>query len=104
MIEVKWEFKGLDQDRTVQAAVEKVVRRLQRELGAIVCPIHERSPILRVSGSTLSTLDIGFETCCQSLMDETTARIHHIRKRTRPASSGRDARSHRSEARPRPLL
>jgi hypothetical protein len=81
MLEVKWEFQGIDQGRAVQVAVEKIVRRLQRGLGAIVCPVHNRSPLLRVGGSTLSTLDIGFETCCQSLMDETTARIHGIRRR-----------------------
>jgi hypothetical protein len=81
MLEVKWEFQGIDQGRAVQVAVEKIVRRLQRGLGAIVCPVHHRSPLLRVGGSTLSTLDIGFETCCQSLMDETTARIHDIRRR-----------------------
>jgi hypothetical protein len=81
MLEVKWEFQGLDQGRAVQMAVEKIVRRLQRGLGAIVCPVHQRSPLLRVGGSTLSSLEIGFETCCQSLMDETTARIHDIRKR-----------------------
>ena len=81
MLEVKWEFQGVDQGRAVQVAVEKIVRRLQRALGAIVCPVHHRSPLLRVGGSTLSSLDIGFETCCQSLMDETTAQIHDIRRR-----------------------
>ena len=81
MLEVKWEFQGLDEGRTVQSAVEKIVRRLQRGLGAIVCPVHGRSPLLRVGGRSLSSLDIGFETCCQSLMDEATARIHDIRKR-----------------------
>ena len=81
MIEVKWEFQGIDQGRTVQSAVEKVVRRLQRGLGAIICPAHKRSPLLRVGGSSLSTLDIGLETCCQRLTDETTGRIHDIRRR-----------------------
>jgi hypothetical protein len=81
MLEVKWEFQGIEEERVVQAAVEKVVRRLQRALGSIVCPTHGRSPLLRVRGTMLSTLDIGFETCCQALMDETTARIHDIRKR-----------------------
>ena len=79
MLEVKWEFEGIDQGRTVQSAVEKIVRRLQRVLGAIVCPVHGRGPVLRVGGTTLSSLQIGFETCCQSLMDETTPRIHDIR-------------------------
>lgn len=81
MLEVKWEFRGIDQGRTVQAAVEKIVRRLQRGLGAIVCPIHRRSPLLTVGGSTLASLEIGLETCCQPLMDETSVRIHDIRKR-----------------------
>jgi hypothetical protein len=81
MLEVKWEFQGIDQGRAVQMAVEKIVRRLQRGLGAIVCPVHHRSPLLRVGGSTLASLEIGFETCCQSLMDETSVRIHDIRKR-----------------------
>jgi hypothetical protein len=81
MLEVKWEFQGIDQGRTVQAAVEKIVRRLQRALGAIVCPIHRRSPLLRVGGSSLASLEIGFETCCQPLMDETSVRIRDIRKR-----------------------
>ena len=81
MLEVKWEFQGLDQGRAVQMAVEKVVRRLQRGLGAMVCPVHRRSPLLRVGGSSLASLDIGLETCCQSLMDETTVRIRDIRKR-----------------------
>ena len=81
MLEVKWEFQGSDQGRTVQTAVEKIVRRLRRGLGAIVCPIHKCSPILRVGGSAPSGLDIGVETCCESLMNETTARVHDIRKR-----------------------
>jgi hypothetical protein len=81
MLEVKWEFQGVDQGRAVQLAVEKIVRRLQRGLGAMVCPVHRRSPLLRVGGSSLASLDIGFETCCQSLMDETSSRIHDIRKR-----------------------
>jgi hypothetical protein len=81
MLEVRWEFQGIDKGRTVQMAVEKIVRRLQRGLGAIVCPVHRRSPLLRVGGSTLASLEIGFETCCQLLMDETSARIHDIRKR-----------------------
>ena len=80
MLEVKWEFQGIDQGRSVQMAVEKIVRRLHRGLGA-VCPMHKRSPVLRVGGRVLSGLDIGFETCCQSLMDATTARIDDIRKR-----------------------
>jgi hypothetical protein len=89
MLEVKWEFQGIDKGRTVQGAVEKIVRRLQRGLGAIVCPIHQRSPLLRVGGSTLSSLEIGFETCCQSLMDETTSRTHDIRKRGRTRALAR---------------
>jgi hypothetical protein len=89
MLEVKWEFQGSDQGRTVQTAVEKIVRRLQCGLRAIVCPIHRRSPLLRVGGSTLSSLDIGFETCCQTLMDETTARIQDIRKRGRTRALAR---------------
>jgi hypothetical protein len=80
MIEVKWEFEGgIDEGQSVQSAVGKIVRRLQRGLGAIVCPYHGRSPVLRVGGTTLSSLEIGFDTCCQLLMDETTARIQNIR-------------------------
>ena len=79
MLEVKWEFEGLDQGQSVQSAVAKIVRRLQRGLGAIVCPVHGCSPVLRVGGTTLPSLEIGFETCCRLLMDETTARIHNIR-------------------------
>ena len=81
MLEVKWEYQGVDQGRTVQTAVEKIVRRLQRGIGAIVCPVHGRSPLLRVAGSTLASLEIGLETCCQPLMDEASVRIHDIRKR-----------------------
>ena len=91
MIEVKWDFQGDDQGRVAQTAVEKVVRRLQRALGAIVCSVHRRSPALRVRGHMFSTPDIGFDTCCQALMDETTARIHDIRQRPRVVS-GRNRR------------
>ena len=83
MIEVKWEFEGDDQGRVAQTAVAKVVRRLQRALGTIVCPVHRRSPALIVRGHMFSTPDIGFDTCCQALMDETTARIHDIRQQPR---------------------
>ena len=96
MLEVKWEFQGIDQGRTVQSAVGKIVRRLQRGLGAIVCPVHGRSPVLSVGGSTLSSLDTGFETCCQSLMDETTARIHDIRKRGKTRALARTEMRHRA--------
>ena len=81
MIEVKWDFQGDDQGRVAQTAVDKVVRRLQRALGTIMCPVHRRSPALRVRGHMFSTPDIGFDTCCQALMDETTASIHDIRQR-----------------------
>jgi hypothetical protein len=81
MLEVQWEFRGLEEERVVQAAVDKVVRRLQRALASMVCPTHGRSPILRVRGTTLSTLDIDLETCCKALREETSARIHDIRKR-----------------------
>ena len=94
MLEVKWEFQGSDQGRTVQTAVEKIVRRLRRGLGAIVCPIHKRSPILRVGGSAPSGLDIGVETCCRSMMDETTARIHDIRKRGKTRALARTEMRH----------
>jgi hypothetical protein len=94
MLEVKWEFQGIDQGRTVQSAVGKIVRRLQRGLGAIVCPVHGRSPVLRVSGSSLSSLETGFETCCQSLMDEITARIHDIRKRGKTRALARTEMRH----------
>jgi hypothetical protein len=94
MLEVKWEFRGIDQGRAVQGAVEKIVRRLQRGLGAIVCPVHRRSPLLRVGGNTISSLDIGFETCCQSLMDEATAQIHDIRKRGKTRALARTDMRH----------
>lgn len=96
MIEVKWELQGIDQGRSVQSAVEKIVRRLQRGLGAIICPVHGRSPVLRVGGSTLSNLEIGFDTCCQSLKDETTARIHDIRKRGKTRALARTEMQHRA--------
>jgi hypothetical protein len=89
MLEVKWEFRGIDQGRAVQMAVEKIVRRLQRGLSGLVCPVHGRSPLLRLGGSSLANLDIGFETCCQSLMDETSVRIHDIRKRGRTRALAR---------------
>lgn len=88
MIEVKWEFEGDDQGRVAQTAVDKVVRRLQRALSAVVCPVHRRSPALRVRGHMFSPPDIGFDTCCQALMDETIARIHDIRQRPRALSGG----------------
>ena len=94
MLEVKWEFQGIDEGRTVQGTVEKIVRRLQRGLGAIVCPVHRRSPRLRVAGSSLSSLDIGVETCCRSMMDETTARIHDIRKRGKTRALARTEMRH----------
>jgi hypothetical protein len=98
MLEVKWEFQGIDQGRAVQMAVEKIVRRLQRGLGAIVCPVHRRSPLLRVGGSTLASLEIGFETCCQSLMDETSVRIHDIRKRGKTRALARAEVRHSAAA------
>lgn len=94
MIEVKWEFQGIDQGRSVQSAVEKVVRRLQRGLGAVTCPVHHRSPLLRVGGNSLSTLDIGLDTCCQSLTDETTTRIHDIRRRGKTGALARTEMRH----------
>ena len=89
MLEVMWEFQGVDQGRAVQMAVEKIVRRLQRGLGALVCPVHGRSPLLRVGGNSLASLEIGFETCCQSLMDETSVRVHDIRKRSKTRALAR---------------
>ena len=88
MIEVKWDFQGDDQGRVAQTAVDKVVRRLQRALGTIMCPVHRRCPALRVRGHMFSTPDIGFDTCCQALMDEASARIHDIRQRPRAVSGG----------------
>ena len=95
MIEVKWEFQGIDQGRRVQSAVEKIVRRLQRGFGVIICPDHKRSPRLRVGGTSLSTLDIGFETCCQRLTDETTTRVRDIRRRGKTEALTR-AEQHRA--------
>jgi hypothetical protein len=89
MLEVKWEYQGVDQGPTVQTAVEKIVRRLQRGLGAIVCPVHRRSPLLTVAGSSLASLEIGFEACCQPLMDEASLRIQDIRKPGRTRSLAR---------------
>src|SRR3954454_15457441 len=81
MIEVKWEYEGSYERPAVQAVVERVVRRLQHVLGGISCPVHGQIPGLRVRGHTLSTLDIGFVTCCQALLDEATSRIPDVRHR-----------------------
>jgi hypothetical protein len=81
MIEVKWEYEGTYERPSVQAVVERVVRRLQHVLGDITCPVHGQIPGLQVRGHTLSTLDIGFVTCCQELLDEATNRIPDIRHR-----------------------
>ena len=89
MLEVKWEFQGVDQGRAVQMAVEKIVRRLQRGLGTVICPVHRRSPVLRVGGTSLASLEIGFETCCQPSMDEASVRIRNIRKRGKARALGR---------------
>jgi hypothetical protein len=83
MIEVRWDFKGDEREHAVHTAVEKVVRRLQRTIRTIVCPIHRRPPALRVRGHNLCTLDIGFETCCGALKKETSSRVHDIRSRAR---------------------
>jgi hypothetical protein len=79
MLEVKWEFEGSDQGRVVQAAVEKVVRRLQRAIGTIVCPVHHLRPPLRIRGYSVDTLDIAIEGCCDTLLDATAVGIRQIR-------------------------
>src|SRR5215218_3600171 len=81
MIEVKWEYEGPYERQAVQVVVERVVRRVQPVLRGISCPFHGRTPGLRVRGHTLASLDIGFVTCCQALLDEATSRIPDIRHR-----------------------
>jgi hypothetical protein len=81
MIEVKWEYDGSYERAAVQAVVERVVRRLQHVLGSISCPVHHQIPGLQVRGHTLSTLDIAFVTCCETLLEEATNRIPDIRHR-----------------------
>ena len=99
MIEVKWDFEGPDQGRAAQATVDRVIRRVQRGLGAIVCPTHGRGPALRVGGQIPSTIDIGFETCCQDLMEQTCARIRDIRHSHPKAESGNSSFSYEFDRR-----
>jgi hypothetical protein len=91
MIEVKWEYEGSYERQAVQAVVERVVRRVQPVLNDISCPFHRRKAGLRVRGHTLSSLDIGFVTCCQALLDEVTSRIPDIRQRGRNRSRRKSA-------------
>jgi hypothetical protein len=87
MIAVKWEFEGDDLEViTVQAAVERVLRRYQRALGSVRCPVHESGPLLIVRGRSLNDLDLSVQPCCQALVNEANARIQGARRRRRIAS------------------
>ncbi len=99
MIEVKWEIEGVDGGREAQGAVEKVVRRLQPALGASVCPIHCRRPVLRVGGQGVPSLEIELETCCQALREQFTDRIRNLRSSRPSASAGRTSSSRLPERR-----
>lgn len=81
MIEVNWEYEGPYDRQAVQAVVERVVRRVQPVLSGICCPFHGQRPGLRVRGHTLASLEIGFVTCCQVLLEEATGRIPDLRRR-----------------------
>src|SRR5215210_6242837 len=83
MIEVKWESYCIDGGLEAQTAVEKVVRRLQRGVGSVVCPIHGRPPVLKVRGQGAASLNIEFETCCQALRERTASRTHALRSTRR---------------------
>ena len=83
MIEVKWESYCIDGGLEAQTTVEKVVRRLQRGLGSVVCPTHGRPPVLKVRGQAAAGLNIEFETCCQVLLERTASRIHSLRSARR---------------------
>jgi hypothetical protein len=89
MIEVKWESYCIDGGLDAQTAVEKVVRRLQRGVGSVVCPTHGRPPVLKVRGQGAAGLNIEFETCCQALRERTASRMHALRsaRRTNVAST-----------------
>jgi hypothetical protein len=97
MITVRWEFvaDGWDME-AAQRAVDRIQNRFQRALGNVRCPVHGAGPLLVVRGGSLEELAVDLETCCQSLVDETNARMQSGRQ------SGRAFGSRRRERRKNP--
>ena len=82
MMKVQWEFEGLVEEMAMaQIRVERTLARYQRTIGGIQCPVHGVAPLLAVKGQGIEQLELTIETCCQTLVDETNARIQGGRRR-----------------------
>jgi hypothetical protein len=81
MISVRWEFVADEWDmEAAQRVVDRIQNRFQRALGSVRCSVHGAGPLLVVRGGSLEELALDLETCCQSLVDETNARMQGGRK------------------------
>ena len=55
-----------------QLVAKKIARLVRDAVGSVVCPIHAETPLVKISGSDLSSLSVDVTGCCQELIDRAT--------------------------------
>lgn len=82
MVDVKWDFQGGVVDlRAAEQSVGKLLTFYKDALAGVTCPVHERTPWLKVKGRTVRDLLVTVEACCEESLHRATSRVDGVSRR-----------------------
>jgi hypothetical protein len=58
-----------------RATVKSLVSQVQQRVGSVQCATHEKTPTVRVQGTTLKTLNWKIEGCCEQVIEQVRAKL-----------------------------